>query len=175
MKISDAVKTIIDFLKTFVTSLVVIIAIIFIVIRVLNWHMFSIESSSMSPKYPVDSLIVVQNIEPENIEVGDVITYVFNDDGVLVTHRVVNIDRENQTFTTKGDANNVEDASAVLWGNMIGKVVLSVPFIGKQLRFITAKENKYIVVTIIVLLLGFSFIWDIIERQKNKNDKENRN
>ena len=88
-KIKSALKTVGDFLSTFITAIVAIIAIVFVVIKVLGWSMFSVDSPSMSPQYPVDTLVVVQKIEPEKIQVGDVITYVLNEDGILVTHRCV--------------------------------------------------------------------------------------
>ena len=43
------------------------------------------------------------------IEVGDVITFVANEDGMLVTHRVISVDPSDKTFRTRGDANNVDN------------------------------------------------------------------
>ena len=69
----------------------------------------------MTPTYPVNSLVIVREVEPQMIEVGDVITFVANEDGMLVTHRVISVDPSDKTFRTRGDANNVDDAEPVLW------------------------------------------------------------
>ncbi|MGN0172176.1 MAG: signal peptidase I [Acutalibacteraceae bacterium] len=167
MKTKTVLKTAGNFLSSFITALVAITAILFVLIRLLGWNMFSVDSPSMSPKYPVNTLVIVQKVEPEAIKVGDVITYVLNTDGVLVTHRVVSIDSSSRTFTTKGDANNNEDAP-VLWDNVVGKVFIGIPALGKPLRFLTAEENRPVVITVIAALFAFSFLWELMERKKKK-------
>ena len=52
-------------------------------------------------------LLIDKETDPSLIEQGDVVTFIMNEEGMLVTHRVVSIDRTDKTFTTKGDANNV--------------------------------------------------------------------
>lgn len=122
----------------------------------------------MSPRYPVNTLVIVQTIEPEKIKTGDVITYVLNEDGVLVTHRVVGVDSSKRTFTTKGDANNSEDAAPVFWDNVVGKVFLGIPALGKPIRFLTAAENRPVVIAVIAALFICSFVWDMVTRKKKK-------
>ncbi|MCD7892122.1 MAG: signal peptidase I [Erysipelotrichaceae bacterium] len=170
--VKDILMTIGDFVTTFITAFIAIIAVAMVAINLMGWHLFSIDSSSMSPAYPVNSLVVVQSIDADDIEVGEVITYVLNDDGVLITHRVVSKDTANQTFTTKGDANNVEDASPVSFDNVVGKVVLGFPLAGGILRILTASENRVIVIACIVILFMFSFVWDMIARKRKNKGKE---
>ena len=163
-----------DFLSTFITALVIIAAVLLVLMKLCGWNMFSIDSSSMTPEYPVNTLVIVRDVEPEKIRTGDVITYVLNEDGVLVTHRVVDIDSQNRTFTTKGDANNTEDPAPVFWGNLVGKVVFGVPWIGKPMRVLTAKENRTAVIAILVILFVLSVIWDIVGRKKQKIGRSQR-
>ncbi|MCD8364085.1 MAG: signal peptidase I [Lachnospiraceae bacterium] len=163
-----------DFVSTFVTTIIVIVAVAIVVIRVMGWNLYSVDSYSMTPAYPINSLVVVKSVEPETIQIGDVITYVLNEDGVLVTHRVTEISRSNRTFTTKGDANDSEDASPVLWDNVVGKVVLGIPGLGAPLRVLTAEDNRPVVIGVIIALLVLSFGWDIVSGQvrKRKADKK---
>ena len=98
------------------------------------------------------------------------ITYVLNEDGVLVTHRVIKINADNRTFITKGDANNTED-SPVLWDNMVGRVLLGIPALGRPVRFLTAEENRPAVISVIAVIFVFSLVWDLIERRKNKKGR----
>lgn len=130
--------------------------------------MFSVDSSSMTPKLPVNSLITVQKIDPQEIKVGDIVTYVLNSNNILVTHRVVEIDSAKQTFTTKGDANESNDSASVHWGNVVGKVVFCVPGLGTPLRIITAEENRIAVISVIVGLFLLSLFWDILIKNKSK-------
>ncbi len=163
---ASRLREIADFLSTVLVALVVMIAVILIGSRIIGIHLFNVESGSMSPAYPVDSLVIVKETEPDEIVEGDVITYVMNEAGMLVTHRVVSIDTANQTFTTKGDANNVEDAMPVLWGNMVGKVIFGIPGIGPAIAAMTAEENRKIMIGIIAGLLLLSFVWDFSKKKK---------
>lgn len=173
-KVKNVLSTIGNFLSTFITAVVAIVAFIFILIKLFGWNMFSIDSPSMSPKYPVDALVIVQKIDPSEIKVGDVITYVLNEDGVLVTHRVTQINESKQFFITKGDVNKSEDVTPVLWGNIVGKVFLCIPGLGKPLRVLTNEKNRIFVIIFIALMFTLSLVWDIIER-KNKKNKEKNN
>ncbi|MCI6820182.1 MAG: signal peptidase I [Clostridiales bacterium] len=100
-------KTVADFVSTFVVTIVVIIAILLVIGRFTGIHLFNVESGSMTPEYPVGTLLIDKETDPSLIEQGDVVTFIMNEEGMLVTHRVVSIDRTDKTFTTKGDANNV--------------------------------------------------------------------
>lgn len=165
-KIKSILKMVGDFLSTFVTAVIAIIAVLFVVIKLLGWNMFSIDSPSMSPKYPVDTLVVVRKIEPEKIRSGDVITFVLNEEGTLATHRVIRVNSTDETFTTKGDANNSEDATPVQWGNTIGKVAFGIPWLGKPMRIFTAEENRPFVMAVLAILFMLSLVWDITIKKK---------
>ena len=117
------------------------------------------------------TLLIDKETDPLLIEQGDVVTFIMNEEGMLVTHRVVSIDRTDKTFTTKGDANNVEDPEPVMWGNVIGKVMFSVPFAGKPFSYITAEENRKIVIGVIAGLLILSLIWDFTSKKKGADKK----
>lgn len=79
-----------------------------------GYSLFRVMTGSMEPKIPVDSLIVVKRTAPANLQTGDVISFFSRDPSLLGevnTHRIVEISDKDNTlvFTTKGDANNVED------------------------------------------------------------------
>ena len=104
---------VLDLIFTFITVAIIIISGAALLGQLAGLHLYSVESGSMTPEYPVDSLIIVREVEPESIQPGDVITFVANADGMAVTHRVVSKDSVERTFTTKGDANDVNDAVPV--------------------------------------------------------------
>lgn len=118
-----SIRSVLDFVSTFVVTTVIIIAIALTVLHFAGIKGFTIESNSMAPIYPTNSFVLVKETMPDEINVGDIITYVFNEEGILVTHRVISVDSESETFITKGDNNNVQDPEPILWDNVVGKAV----------------------------------------------------
>ena len=89
----------------------------------------AVSGPSMEPTLHVGDLVVVQDTEPDQIEIGDVIRYY--DGGMSVIHRVVDIETERGRlyFVTRGDANNIDD-DPVPAELLNGKVVLTIPKLG---------------------------------------------
>lgn len=158
-----------NFTVTFLIALLAIIALVFAGLKLFGVGIFYVNTGSMEPEYPVNSIVFSQKVEPSTIKVGDVITYAISDKD-SVTHRVIAADADAGTFTTKGDNNNVEDAP-VLWGNVRGKVIFSIRFGGSVIRFITAEEHRLLFIIIIAVLLIGTIVWDVVERAKKRKLK----
>lgn len=169
---SSIFSTIADFISTFITTIVVLIAAAFVIAMLMGVHAFTIESGSMSPKYPVNTLVFVKEVEADTIDTGDVVTYVMDSRGTLVTHRVIEVDRAAETFTTQGDANNTPDPSPVLWDNVVGKVILGIPGIGLVFRIFTMGGNRRIIIAAILILGGVSVVWDILKKRRVRENCE---
>jgi signal peptidase len=88
-----------------------------------------VSGSSMAPALNPGDIVIVQPVEPESIQVGDIIRVVREDTPIL--HRVIEIRDEggSREFTTQGDANNVPD-QPVRADQIDGRVVLVIPKIG---------------------------------------------
>lgn len=160
------------FISIFLTALVVILACTMICVKLFDWNLLSVNSASMSPQYPVDTLLIVQPVDASEIEKGDVISYRFNNDGLIVTHRVVSVDKQNKTFTTKGDANNTADPMSVHWESLVGKVIIGIPKLGKPMRFLTVQDNRFIVISVIIGIFVISLGLDIIGKRRNKENEK---
>ncbi len=81
--------------NVFTTLLVVfmmLMAVLLVGVRLVGLTPFTVLSGSMEPAFHVGSLIYVKATDPAKIEVGDPITYVVNEDLLVSTHRVVDID-----------------------------------------------------------------------------------
>lgn len=87
-----------------------------------------VATGSMEPAICVGDIALVLDTDPGALEAGDVIQY--RCDGYTVVHRVVEVSGDG-TFLTQGDSNNAPDANPVSGGQVIGRVVLVVPKIGK--------------------------------------------
>lgn len=71
----------------------------------------AVGSGSMEPSLPVHSLIFVEEVDPQEVRVGDIITFDPPGTTPRVTHRVVERERRGSRwyFRTKGDANPAPD------------------------------------------------------------------
>jgi len=94
-------------------------------------QLFAIRGSSMSPTIPMGALIAVSKRPIADVQVGDIVTW-RGDNGVWVTHRVIELVEENgeRGIRTQGDANTTPDAAAVPARALVGVVDASVPIGG---------------------------------------------
>lgn len=110
-----------NILVKLVTIAIIFISIIIVVQKVTNnqeaflgFRIFRVQTGSMTPKYQVGDVILVKEVNPDSIQIGDDVTYqgkVGSMKGMLVTHRVIDIEEVDgkRIFHTKGIANNSED------------------------------------------------------------------
>ncbi|MEG2457987.1 MAG: signal peptidase I [Bacilli bacterium] len=114
--------------------------------NIVGYRTYTILSGSMEPTYYPGDLVVVKNKKRSNLEKDDVITFV--DDGEIITHRI--IDKTNEGYQTKGDNNNVEDATILTESDIIGEVKFKIPKAGYVIQFLSRKS----VVALELILLG---------------------
>lgn len=110
---------------------------------------------------PVDSLIVVERVGHDRIsslEIGDVVAY--RNGSMLIVHRLVSIDNDNETMVLKGDVNT--STETVSFSNVVGKVVDVHPAIGKAMTLLRTKA-VFILVELACLALVLSSIREIIQ------------
>lgn len=138
--------------------------------KILGMQPLAVLSGSMEPTYHVGSLIYVKDADPESIQVGDPITFKISED-TMVTHRVVAIDKEAQTFQTKGDANNTVDGGAVAYTNLVGKPVFTLPLMGYLAVYANTTTGMIVMVTAVIVILILAFLPDFLSKADDK-DKE---
>ena len=173
-KIKKAVSGIINFI-----SIAIILGAIYILFVAINtksgdtpqifgYSAFRVMTGSMEPELPVDSFIIVKRVEPEELQVGDVISFYSQDEqirGMVNTHRIVGIEQDGGVlyFRTKGDANHLVDDDPVPGGEVIGRVVWSSFLLGKLVRL---AANPLIFFPIVLLPLIFVLISNICQTLK---------
>lgn len=101
-----------------------------------GYQMYVVKGGSMSPTFEAGSLAFLTPTETQSIREGDIITYLSGNDK-LTTHRVTGVNQEGEhlTFTTRGDANLIDDPSPVLAENVVGEVVYTLPYMGYLMSF----------------------------------------
>jgi signal peptidase len=121
-------------------------------------------SGSMEPAISAGDAIIVDRVDPRTIAVGDVITYRTSDEGVPTTHRVVGvIDRTESgptlAFRTQGDANEDPDVAAIRPEQVIGTVVLVLPYVGHVVGFVGNEVGYVLLVLLPILLFVLNEAW----------------
>ena len=79
-------------ISTLLVIVMVILAVLLVGVRVVGLTPYAVLSGSMEPTYHVGALIYVKDVAPADITVGMPITFVVNEDLLLATHRVVDIE-----------------------------------------------------------------------------------
>ncbi len=159
-------KKVLDSLSTLVVTVLVLCAMFLMGTRLLGYQVFNVLSGSMEPTYSVGDLIYVKKVDADSIQEGDVITFVLNEDLVVATHRVVEVDAENKHFYTKGDANDTQDASPVHFNNVIGVPHFAIPYLGYVSDFIQNPPGTYITIGAAAVLVLLVFLPDLKRRKK---------
>lgn len=120
-----------------------------------GYRFFYILSGSMEPAVKMGSLVVVQPLEAEDVRQGDVITYRSENGGSLTTHRVDHLTSggEGLLFYTRGDANTIPDPQPVQPRQLVGRVALTVPYLGYLLGYIHTREGLAILFGLAVLIV----------------------
>jgi len=102
-----------------------------------------VQSSSMEPAIMAGALAIMMPVAPEEVKVGDIIT--FNPPGdpdVIVSHRVIEVQSNGELyFVTKGDATEEVDLFAPFPASRLqGEVVFNIPYVG----FAANYASKYV-------------------------------
>jgi len=135
----------------------------------------AIFGTSMQPEYEPGDLILIEEISPSDIKVGDVIVYnvppmvrsVYNYP-LVVAHRVIRVDtlQGTMSFRTKGD-NTGEDPFTVRPEDLRGQVSNSIAHLGFPLLFLQS-DYGLIFVVIGLCLLALYLYSDELSRGRQK-------
>lgn len=170
-----AIKKIWNGVTTLLVAVVVIFAVLLVGARVVGLQVFTVLSGSMEPTYHVGSLIYVKEVDARQLEAGDVITFMVDEDTVA-THRIVGaVPDENDPSTvryrTKGDANEAEDGTLVHYKNIIGTPVFTIPKLGYVASYIQQPPGMYVAMSVGALLILLVFLPDLFsEEEKEKTE-----
>lgn len=158
-------KKICSVLSGLLLVILLLLAAAFLLPQVLKYKEMAVLTGSMEPNIPVGSLIYVKETPPEELSVGDVITYRIGEDTV-VTHRIVEIDPAAGTVKTKGDANDSNDAEPIPYGNVIGEEAFHLPLLGFISIYIKTPIGIAVVCGVLVLIILLTFLPEILTAEE---------
>lgn len=101
-----------------------------------------VRSNSMYPTLKKGDVILIKKYN--NYKQGDIVTYA-EDSNYLITHRT--IEKNNNSFKTKGDNNNSEDDKTIQLENIKGKVII-----------ILNRKSQVAIILLVFFLLSFCFL-----------------
>ena len=159
-----------NLLGTLILISVILMALPGTIPHLLGYEIFNIVSGSMEPEIPVGSIILVDHTEPVDIEEGDVIAF-YMDENTVVAHRVVTNKTVEGLLTTKGDANEEEDLSDILYANVIGRVVCHAPALGDFMTVLTSTPGKIYAILFACCGLMFNMLASRLRRRNRLIEK----
>lgn len=163
------IKKVCNILMAIIMVILVSVAGILFVPRLLGYENFAVISGSMEPNIPVGAIVYTKEVAFEDINVGDVISFRISSN-TMVTHRVVEIDSDNKQFTTKGDANNVNDGDQVKYQNVVGKVAFTIPLLGYITIYVKTPLGIAGICAILFVIILLNYLPDVFEKKENENE-----
>lgn len=162
-------------LSIIMVLIVIAVGAVMIVPKVMGNDIYAVMSGSMEPYYHVGSVVIVdKHVAPEEIQVGDPITF-RKGDNAIATHRVIEINEDTQEFKTKGDANEVEDLAPVPFNNVIGKAGMSVPMVGYIPLYMRTKKGMFLIGAYVILFILLQIIPELLKPDKEEQSNEKQN
>lgn len=135
-----------------------------------GYEIYSIVSGSMRPEYPVGTVVYVKDMEPAQVEEGDVIAFVRENS--IVVHRVVQNRTVEARFITKGDANNINDIDPVPYDNMVGRVEKKFPVAGHFLSIFNTFVGKIYFLGVALIGVLFCALSSLLKDKRGKDLQE---
>lgn len=141
--------------------------------------MMIVQTGSMEPEYPVGCMVLAQKTDPRSLKEGDVISFYSSDpdlNEMVVTHRITKVNYDGRlTFTTKGDANVLEDKYPAKSDDLIGKVIIKSKFLGK-IQNIREKPATFFFILVVpmIAIITYEFI-TVSKKLKGANGADKKN
>jgi signal peptidase len=171
------VKTILNIVEIFIFIVVLLYLVFVVAQRVTNnksvagYRVFTVATGSMNPKYLINDVIIVKDVNPDKLKVGDDIAYKGERgglEGILVSHRIIKIEKADDghlRFYTKGINNKIEDPS-FNEDRIIGKVRGKLPIVNELNHVIKNQYGFFFLVFVPLVLVIFLEIAETITNIK---------
>lgn len=171
---NKTIKKILKSISTVLVLVILVLAMLMVGVRIFGVKIYTVLSGSMEPEIHTGSLIYVTDVEPSELEKGDIITYQISNN-MTATHRIVEVvldecDSENIQFRTKGDANDTEDPELVSCDAVVGTPIFTIPYLGYLAVYVQQPSGMYLAIAISTAVLLVVITIDMLT-----DDKEEKN
>lgn len=142
------------------------------------YNAYVVLTGSMVPEIMPKDVVITKRRSPEELEPGDIITFLSSDSrlsGIIVTHRIKEVFQDKTTgkytFQTQGDANNTVDFALAESHNIIGEVIFKIPKVGYIQELLASKGGLIIFIFIPCLAVLSYDIVKLVKRMGKKAKK----
>lgn len=139
---------------------------------IFGYSFYYVLTESMEPEIMAGEMILCKTTDPEELEVGDVITYIGNTGELrdkVITHKIVEINDDG--FVTQGVANNIPDPQ-IDSSQILSRYVVTIPFAGSLFSVINSKYGFIFLVVIPLALLIVNEISNIVKAFKEDKEEQ---
>ncbi len=188
-------KKVFNIIKTTIVWLIVLLAVsmmIFTVVSVTTFNindrdlfgfkMYIVNSDSMSATdFNAGDLILVKEVDPSALNVGDIITFMSQDTdsfGETITHKIrkLTTDAEgNPGFITYGTTTDTDDETIVTYPYVLGKYESNIPGLGTFFNFLKTTPGYFVCIftpfMLIIIYEGVKF-FNLFRRYKKEQMEE---
>lgn len=141
-------------------------------VNIFGFKPYVVLTQSMEPEIDADDVVIVKRADTENLEEGDIITFLvdINNDGEknVVTHYIYSIEEDSAgdvSIRTHRHYENPDNISPDRWtisgDDVLGEYMLTIPAIGIVIRFLQSPfglaalvVNASIIAAIVLMLKG---------------------
>ena len=146
------------------------------------YQLYAVLSDSMFPVMRTDDVVFINiAIPPEQLNVGDIITFYAFESGMIITHRITAVQNTAQgfEFRTKGDFNNAEDSFVTPEDHVVGRFMFRIPNLAGFMN--ASVERPYVIALVVAAVIAVQVLlgWlekklkpDIFKNQKSDDDDE---
>jgi len=120
-------------------------------------HVFAVRGEAMEPALPVGSLVLVRQVDPADLAVGDIIT--FRSDDRPLTRRVTAVGAGDQAgFAVAADASAETTGMHAPATALVGRVDAYVPLLGELVALMGAGAGPLVLLSMVgvLMLAGWS-------------------
>ena len=164
----------------FIASIVVIAGLLVISIFPItgNIKFMVVQSGSMEPAIKRGNIVMVKPVG--EYKIGDIVTFDLSTSDIgPITHRIhdIKVVEDEVSYITKGDANNAPDMREISRGEIVGKVLFTVPYVGYAVDFAKRPLGFALIILIpatVIISDEVKKIYGEIKKKKtNENEQEN--
>lgn len=145
-----------------ILSVILLVVALVCVPSFFNLTPYVVNSELISSAYDTGSMVFVKSVEASEIEVGDAISYVYDEDLTVVTNIVIEIDDENSIFTI------IENGDEVHFNNLVGVALYSIPFLGLIYSYFSTSPGVYIFALVLIWIIIGSVVAEYVKYRTSK-------
>lgn len=159
-------------------GLIVVLSIFVLTLRfmgespsIFGYSFYYVLTESMEPEIEAGDMILGETVDPSDLQVGDVITYLGETGEVrdkIITHKIVEIDGD--IITTKGVANHIPDPP-IHSSQIISRYVVTIPLAGDIFSAINSKLGFIFLIATPLALLIVNEVSNIVKAVKKEKEE----